>query len=300
MLTECPLCGSGKADLHLKLKDYFLTKENFEILRCKRCGLLYTWPHPTGDSVGKYYKSDDYLSHNENRKGLIPFFYNIVKQLNMAGKLRMATNRTQGRRLLDFGCGTGDFLRFAQQRDYLVTGADIFPEVCNLASKKLGKQVVNPDDVFNLPDSSFDIITMWHVLEHICNLKLLAGQMERLLAVGGRLVVALPNYQSYDARYYKDKWAAYDVPRHLNHFNLQSLKAVFAATSLQFVDVMPLKWDAYYISILSEGYAGHRNAFVKGILNGFKSNCSARKSGQYSSCVYIFEKKLNLCSVFRF
>ena len=291
MLIECPLCGSKNADLHLRLKDYFLSKEDFEIYQCQSCGLLYTWPHFNDDDIKKYYNSDNYLSYNDNGKGMIPYIYNAVKRVNIASKFRIATDGTQGRRLLDFGCGVGDFLCFAQRRGYDVMGSDVCFDVCQRASEKIRKPVVGPEDIFALPDKSFDIITMWHVLEHVSNLKMLAGQIDRLLANGGRLVVALPNYQSYDAQHYKDKWAAYDVPRHQSHFNQKSLRKVFAGTELQFIGVHPLKWDAYYISIVSEGYAEHRNAFVKGVLNGFKSNCNARRNGQYSSLVYIFEKE---------
>ena len=291
MLIECPLCGSKVAILHLKLKDYFLSKEDFEIYQCQSCGLLYTWPHLDDVTIERYYNSDNYLSYNENGKGMIPFIYNVVKRINIANKFRIATEDSQGRRLLDFGCGVGDFLCFAQRHGYDVMGSDVCSNVCLCASEKIRKPVVGPEDIFALPDKSFDIITMWHVLEHVSNLRRLAEQINRLLARNGRLVVALPNYQSYDALHYKDKWAAYDVPRHQSHFDQKSLKEVFAETELQVVGVHPLKWDAYYISIVSEGYAGHHNAFVKGILNGFKSNCNARKNGQYSSLIYIFEKE---------
>ncbi len=290
MVAKCPLCESQNAELHLQLKDYFLSKEDFEIYRCQNCGLLYTWPRPADDIIEKYYKSEDYLSHNEKKKGLIPFIYNCVKRVNVANKFRMATKGVQGQRMLDFGCGVGDFLHFAQQKGYEVTGSDVSEDARHFASEKLGKTVISPDDVFAMPDNSFDIITMWHVLEHISDLKKQAALLDRLLADGGRLVIALPNYQSYDAQYYKDKWAAYDVPRHLNHFNQKTLETVFAGTKLHIISVRPLKWDAYYISMMSEGYIGSGNAFVKGILTGLKSNRAAHKSGQYSSMVYIFEK----------
>jgi len=192
--------------------------------------------------------------------------------------------------LLDFGCGVGDFLHFAQQKGYETTGADVSSDARQFASQKLGQKILSPDEAFALSDGSFDIITMWHVLEHISDLKRQVAELNRLLADGGRLVIALPNYQSYDAQYYKDKWAAYDVPRHLNHFSRQALEKIFSGTPLRLVRVEALKWDAYYISMMSEGYAGHSGAFLKGVLTGLKSNCAARKSGQYSSMVYIFER----------
>jgi len=289
-MPTCPFCESAAADLHLQLKDYFLSKEDFEIYRCQQCGLLYTWPRPADDVIGNYYKSEDYLSHNESKKGLIPFIYNQVKRVNVANKFKIATQGVEGLRLLDFGCGVGDFLHFAQQKGYDISGADVSADARQFSTAKLGKKIMRPDEVFALPDASFDIITMWHVLEHISNLKRQVSELNRLLANGGRLIVALPNYQSYDAQYYKDKWAAYDVPRHLNHFNQATLEKIFSSTPLRLVSVKPLKWDAYYISMMSEGYAGSGNAFLNGILTGFKSNHAARKSGQYSSLVYVFER----------
>ena len=130
---------------------------------------------------------------------------------------------------------------------------------------------------------------MWHVLEHVADLKTEIHHLQRILKKDGRLVLALPNYKSYDAEYYKDKWAAYDVPRHLSHFSQTSIKNIFKETDLQLIDIKPLKWDSFYISMLSEQYLNSKNSFLKGILTGWKSNRKARKSGEYSSLVYIFK-----------
>jgi predicted SAM-dependent methyltransferase len=130
---------------------------------------------------------------------------------------------------------------------------------------------------------------MWHVLEHVADLKTEIHHLQRILKKDGKLVLALPNYKSYDAEYYKDKWAAYDVPRHLSHFSQTSIKNIFKETKLQLIDIKPLKWDSYYISMLSEQYLNNKNSFIKGILTGWKSNRKAKKSGEYSSLVYIFK-----------
>ena len=291
MTQICPFCQSESKDLYLKLKDYFLTQEDFEIYRCPHCGLLFTWPRPDDNVIGNYYKSDDYLSHNESKKGLIPFIYNRVKRVNIKNKFAIATTATKGKRMLDFGCGVGDFIFYAKQHGYEVSATDVSPNARMAAAKKLGTDIPSPEQVFAMPNQYFDIITMWHVLEHISDLRTQIFHLDRLLAPEGRLVIALPDYLSYDAQYYQDKWAAYDVPRHLNHFDRNSLQNLFAGTQLKLIDTKPLKWDAYYISMLSEKYRGSSNSFFKGIIQGYKSNRAARKSGEYSSMVYIFERK---------
>lgn len=291
MTPRCPYCQSETTDIHLKLKDYFLTQENFEIYRCQHCGLLFTWPRPDENVIGNYYKSDEYLSHNEHKKGLVPFIYNRVKRVNIENKFAIATANTKGKRMLDFGCGVGDFINFAKQHGYDVEATDVSEDARNAAAQKLGSPLPSPQKVFAMPDDSFDIITMWHVLEHIADLKSQVFHLDRLLSPEGRLVIALPDYLSYDAQHYKDKWAAYDVPRHLNHFDRKSLQNLFGETKLKLVDTKPLKWDAYYISMLSEKYRGASLSFVRGLIQGFKSNRAARKSGEYSSMVYIFERR---------
>ena len=162
-------------------------------------------------------------------------------------------------------------------------------EARKCASEKLEKKVVTPEEIFALPHSTFDIITMWHVLEHIANLKFQTEQLHRLLKDDGRLVIAVPNFMSYDAQFYKDKWAAYDVPRHLNHFHKESLENIFAG-KFELEKIHPMKWDAFYISMMSEKFLNHGNSFIRGIITGWKSNRIARKTGEYSSLVYVFHK----------
>lgn len=289
MSTKCPFCESENTKRFLKLKDYFLTQEDFDIFECDNCKLLFTSPRPDASKIGSYYKSDDYLSHNEHKKGLIPWIYNRVKKINIHNKFKIACNFYNKPNILDFGCGVGDFLHYAQQKKCEVTGCDMSDEARIIASEKLGKTVLTPEEIFALPCPSFDIITMWHVLEHIENLRFHTEQLHRLLKENGRLVIAVPNYKSYDAQYYKDKWAAYDVPRHLNHFHKESLQNVFAGY-FELEKIHPLKWDAYYISMMSENYINKNNSFVKGLITGWKSNHKAKKSGDYSSLVYVFRK----------
>lgn len=292
MKNKCPWCGSENNSLFLELKDYFLTRENFEIYECDDCKLLFTTPCPPLSQIGKYYKSNDYLSHNEQKKGLVPFIYRMVKKINIKNKFNMINHyRAINKDILDIGCGVGDFLLYAKNNGYEVVGVEPDSEARKISENKLESKIFSPDELSVIPDNSFDVITMWHVLEHVSDLKTEIHHIERMLRSNGQLILALPNFKSYDAEYYNDKWAAYDVPRHLNHFCKTSIMNIFKQTNLQLVDVKSLKWDSFYISMLSEKYRENSIPFINGIITGWKSNRKARVSGEYSSLVYIFEVK---------
>ena len=293
MANRCPWCNSENNSKFLELKDYFLTQENFEILECNDCKLLFTTPCPAPDRIGDYYKSDDYLSHNESKKGIVPQIYNLVKKVNIKNKFNITVNgqQTTDNSILDIGCGVGDFLNYAKEKGCDITGIEPSEDARKIAEEKLGTKIFSPEELQNIPNESFDIVTMWHVLEHVADLKTEIDHLERIVKKNGRLVLALPNYKSFDAEYYKDKWAAYDVPRHLNHFSRTSIKNIFNTTAFQLIDIKPLKWDSYYISMLSEQYLKHSNVLLKAMITGCKSNCKAIKSGEYSSLVYVFTKK---------
>ena len=291
MNKKCPWCGSDNNHQFLKLKDYFLTQEDFEILECNDCKLLFTTPCPAPDKIGDYYKSEEYLSHNDEKKSLFARIYNIVKKTNIKNKFNIAVgNKQSAVRILDIGCGVGDFLNYAKEKGCKITGIEPNDDARKIAEKKLNTKVFSPAELENLPDNSFDIITMWHVLEHVADLKTEIHHLQRLLKNDGRLILALPNYKSFDAEYYQDKWAAYDVPRHLNHFSRTSIENIFKETKFQLADIKPLKWDSFYISMLSEQYLGNGNSFMKGAITGWKSNRKAKNSGEYSSLVYILIK----------
>ena len=290
MSNKCPWCQSEKAHLHLQLKDYFLTQESFEIMACDSCGLLYTTPKPSDEKLGDYYKSDEYYSHQENKKGFIPRVYEAVKSVNLKHKIDIATQGKEHGELLDIGCGVGDFLHQAEQKGWECTGTEPSEDAVAIARKRIKAQIVPPMDLEKLPDESFDVITMWHVLEHVSDLQWQVNQLNRLLKKGGRLVIALPNFKSYDAQYYQDKWAAYDVPRHLNHFCQESITNLFNINGLIQKPTQKLMWDAFYISFMSEQYCQKRLPLLRGVFRGMISNLKARKSGEWSSLVYIFEK----------
>ena len=261
MNNKCPWCGSDKAQINLWLKDEFLTKEEFHICECLNCGLLYTMPRPDKDKIGDYYKSEEYYSHQENKKGFIPKIYERVKKTNLKHKYMLASQGLTVGKVLDIGCGVGDFLHTAETHGWECTGVEPSEDAKAIAQKRMNGKIISSEELENLVNPT------------------------------GRVVIALPNYKSYDGQYYKELWAAYDVPRHLNHFNKTTLIKIFKANGLELVRMDKLKWDAYYISYMSEQYKLHSLPLVRGVFRGWVSNCKARRSGEWSSLVYVFEKK---------
>ena len=291
MNNYCPWCGSDKAQINLWLKDEFLTKKDFHICECLNCGLLYTMPRPKKEKIGEYYKSEEYYSHQENKKGFIPKVYEKVKKTNLKYKYKLATRGLDIGKMLDIGCGVGDFLHTAESHGWECIGVEPSEEAKNIARQRTKANIIESEEIEKLPDQKFDIITMWHVLEHVDNLRWQVEQLQRLIKPKGRIVIALPNYKSYDGQYYKEKWDAYDVPRHLNHFNRTTIVKMFNTKGLKLISTDKLKWDAYYISYMSEQYKLHQFPLFRGALRGWLSNIKARRSGEWSSLVYIFEKK---------
>ena len=289
MNKKCPWCDSEKTQMHLWVKDYFLTGEAFEIHECLKCGLLFTEPRPDSNHIGKYYQSEEYYSHQENKSGFIPKIYESVKKVNLKHKRKLASKGMKVGTMLEIGCGAGDFLHEMEQKGWNCTGIEPSKEAKAIAQNRVKANILKPEDLATLKDESFDLITMWHVLEHVDNLKDEVRHLQRLLKKGGRLVLALPNFKSTDAEYYREYWAAYDVPRHLNHFCRESINNIFKTTKLQLKKIDKLVWDAYYISYISEKYKNHTLPLLKGAVRGLMSNCKARKSGEWSSLVYVLE-----------
>jgi 2-polyprenyl-3-methyl-5-hydroxy-6-metoxy-1,4-benzoquinol methylase len=248
-------------------------------------------PRPNKDKIGEYYKSEEYYSHKENKKGFIPKVYEAVKKINLKHKYKLATKGIKEGRLLDIGCGVGDFLHTAEEHGWSCTGVEPSEEAKNIARKRIKADIIASEDLEKLPDASFDLITMWHVLEHVDDLKWQVEQLQRLVKPQGRIVIAVPNYKSYDAQFYKELWAAYDVPRHLSHFNKTTLTKIFKSKGMVLKKTEKLIWDAYYISYMSEQYKHHSLPLIKGTFRGLVSNFKARRSGEWSSMVHVFEKK---------
>ncbi|MFY8097180.1 MAG: class I SAM-dependent methyltransferase [Flavobacterium sp.] len=272
---------------YLLVKDYSVSQETFSLLYNKEYDLLKTYPTPSLDVFGKYYESEDYISHTDSKRTLFEKLYHFVKVRAIKSKVALITKENSKRgNLLDIGAGTGDFLIEATNQGWTTIGYEPNASAKSLAENK---GVVFTDDIFVLPNASFDVITMWHVLEHVPNLEEYIANLKRLIKPGGTIVIAVPNYKSFDANYYGRFWAAYDVPRHLWHFSKTSIKRLFSDHDLKLFHVKPMWFDSFYVSMLSEKYKTGKMSLIKGGLVGLRSNVSGIFKKEFSSHIYIIK-----------
>ena len=274
----------------LKVKDYSVSGEEFQLIQNKTYGFLETSPQPEAKRLSDYYKTEDYISHTDSKRNLFEKVYHLVRSISLKKKLKLINSfQSLEKNLLDVGCGTGDFLQVAQQNNWNISGIEPNEQARQIANQKTNNSVFNINDLAKFKNHSFDVITLWHVLEHLPNLEQQVLTLKTLLKENGTLIVAVPNHKSNDAKHYKIFWAAYDVPRHLWHFNQDSISKLFATQNMQVVKTKPMKFDAYYVSLLSEKYkSGSMNLF-KAFWIGLCSNMKAKRSGEYSSLIYIIK-----------
>jgi SAM-dependent methyltransferase len=257
-LDRCPICHGDAARHALTCRDHTVSGESFDIVECRGCGFRFTNPRPHPDALGRYYESEDYTPHQDQGQDLLDTVYRGVRHYTLWWKRRLITNLVDDPpgRLLDFGCGTGEFLARCQSQGWDARGLDPDEEARTVAARKHGLSVESPDRLHDLPADHFDVITLWHVLEHVPDLDDTIEALRRTLAPTGTLVVAVPNWSSFDAQFYGQHWAGYDVPRHLYHFRPRDVQRLFDRFGMRVVDVRPMRLDAFYVSLLSEQYRG--------------------------------------------
>ncbi len=287
----CPACTSTEHVMYLKLDDYFLSKESFSLKKCTQCGLLHTVPQPDIEQLGRYYQSSDYISHSTDNKSFMNVVYDIIRRSTLRSKLALIKKYSEGTNLLDIGCATGVFLNYCQSQGYNVKGIEPEAKPREFAINEYKLDVGNLDYLSSIKNQSIDIVTMWHVLEHVSDIKERMQVIHKILKDSGTAFIALPNPQSYDAQYYKNYWAAYDVPRHLYHFTQKSFHSLAAQHSFKVIATIPMLYDAFYISLLSEKYKNSKLPYLKAIIKGLQSNIYAsRNDNNYSSLIYIIRK----------
>jgi 2-polyprenyl-3-methyl-5-hydroxy-6-metoxy-1,4-benzoquinol methylase len=298
--TNCPVCNSDNLKEIFKVKDFTVSGEVFPIVECNSCSLRFTQDLPSADSIASYYQSADYISHSNTSKGIINRLYKFVRNRTMTKKRRLIEKITGGRKgkLLDVGSGVGTFLNEMKYHGWQVTGLE--PDAtARKKAKELYQLELNDTNLFyKLDPSSFDAITLWHVLEHVHDLANYIQQLKLLLKDEGKLFIAVPNYTSKDAAIYKEFWAAYDVPRHLYHFCPKAMQILIEKNGLKLLDCKAMWYDSFYISLLSSKYKnaclpekqGKANLFTAP-LNGLLSNFNAMGDVKTcSSVVYIISK----------
>lgn len=291
-LTKCPLCKSGHFNNYIVVKDHSVSKESFTLCKCKNCKLIFTNPRPDQKNIGKYYQSEDYVSHSNKGNNLVNILYKTVRSYTLGEKVGWLNSYVKKKgRLLDYGCGTGHFLNRAQKNGWDTIGVEPNPQAAEIAAKNNKIKIYNSIELFD-NENKFDAITLFHVLEHVHDLSFTLKSLLSKLKKRGTLFIAVPNNDSYDAKNYKENWAALDVPRHLYHFDQNTMSLLAEEFDLRIVDALPMKFDSYYVSLLSDKISQNGNNIFKSLINGYKSNKYAKiNNNNYSSLLFILRKK---------
>ena len=271
----------------LTVKDYSVSQETFDLYHDEELDMLITYPQPSLENLGKYYESVDYISHTDSKRSLFEKCYHFIKSVALKNKLNLVNSLQPAKgSVLDIGAGTGDFLSVVKENGWNTIGVEPSEKAKAIAQKK-GVSFV--EQTSELENNSFDVITMWHVLEHVPNLDNQIKELKRLLKPNGSLIIAVPNFKSFDAKQYGNFWAAYDVPIHFWHFSKTAIKKLFAKEDMELVKVLPMKFDSFYVSLLSEKYKTGKMNFVKAFFIGLQSNWKAKKNFEYSSHIYVLK-----------
>ena len=288
-MNSCPICTT-EMKFKFATKDYLVTGESFDIVECEACSIRTTTPFPDKKIIGNYYSSDDYISHDDKVSGIFDSIYGLVRtyQLNKKKKLiGKYFNKSNGK-ILDIGCGAGDFLQYMKENHWNINGVDTSNKARKIAKKKLNIKVMDPKDWINNKEK-YDVITCWHSLEHVHEPWVYLDKIKKSLTLNGFLIVALPNYQSTDAKIYKEFWAAYDTPRHLYHFTIKSMNKTIKPHGLNIESIYRMNFDPFYVSMLSAKHMG--KSFMSGLINGFKSwTLSIFSKDKCSSLIFIIKK----------
>jgi 2-polyprenyl-3-methyl-5-hydroxy-6-metoxy-1,4-benzoquinol methylase len=293
-ITECPVCSKKALKKLFDCKDYTVSHETFGLIYCDNCQLAITSPRPSNEELGRYYDSEDYISHSNTSKTLTDKVYQVARQFTLNWKLQAIEKNSLTKtklKILDFGCGTGAFLQKCKDTGHKVMGVEPSNTARAIAEGNINVELQSSLDKV---DGTFDTITLWHVLEHVPDLNGTLEKLKSRLEQNGTMFIAVPNHQSPDAKKYKAMWAGYDVPRHLWHFSQRAMHALATKHNLTQVNVLPMKLDSFYVSLLSEKYIVGKqtpSTMIKAFAFGLQSNTLARKDNNYSSLIYIFRKK---------
>jgi SAM-dependent methyltransferase len=252
---------------------------------------VFTNPIPPIERLGLYYETPDYLSHSVNTLSIKGMIYKLMRNMNIGNKYRLVKKYKETGRIMDIGQGTGEFLHFFSKKGWETIGIEPNAAAREFAEKNYQLQVFDEQKINQLEADQFDIITLWHVLEHVPDLSNRMAQIRRLLNSTGYLIAAVPNLDSHDAKKYGAYWAGLDVPRHLYHFTPTTFNSLLEFHGFEKVKQYPMKLDAYYVSLLSEQYQKSRFGYLRATVNGYLSNHNARRTGNYSSMIFVAKLK---------
>lgn len=291
---NCPLCNESSTNKRFTCKDFFATGEEFDIYECPGCGFVFTQDIPDEKEIGRYYESQAYISHSNTKKGGFNKVYHIVRSIMLQRKANLMEQLTllKNGKILDYGAGTGHFARVMAKRGWDVTAIEKSLQARELAQREFGFGMFPEEHLGKITDKEFDIVTLWHVMEHIQELDRFWDELYRIIDDSGIVVIALPNCKSYDAKIYKENWAAYDVPRHLWHFTPMTIMRWGEKHGFILERQITMPFDGFYISMLSERYKGGSMPGIKGLWTGLRGwlATSTRRDAS-SSIIYVFRKR---------
>jgi 2-polyprenyl-3-methyl-5-hydroxy-6-metoxy-1,4-benzoquinol methylase len=292
--SPCPICNKEDISSLLHTKDYSLTGEDFQIIQCANCSLEYTHPAPSKEAIAPYYNFPSYISHTDTKEGLVNQIYHKVRNHTLTQKTNWVQSLFTGHKgqLLEVGAGTGAFAHSMFKKGWKVTALEPDAASRQKALENYDINLLPIEELFQLEPAKYEVITLWHVLEHVHDLNAYMKTFNSLLKPNGRLIIAVPNYTSYDAGFYKNFWAAYDVPRHLYHFSPLSMYYLAKKHKMSIVQKLPMWFDSFYVSLLSEKY---KQSGMIGMMRAFFVGCisnliALRNADRGSSMIYEIRK----------
>lgn len=295
-ITQCLICGSADIKPFLVCRDHTVSHKEFQIKQCAKCGFRFTSPRPNDEDLGQYYKAESYVSHSDTKKGLVNTLYHWVRSYTLIKKLQLVMHYSglKKGRILDYGAGTGAFLNTCKMNGWDASGIEpdadarkVMADKFQISSYPNWKEAKDQNVLHDL-----DVITAWHVFEHVPDLKETIAELRAALKQKGKLIVAVPNPDSFDAKYYKENWAAYDVPRHLWHFSPADMERLMREQGFKLIKTLPMIFDSFYVSMLSRKYQTGHSGLANAFMTGLRSNIKANKTGkEFSSQIYVLEKE---------
>ena len=291
-INRCPVCGHSSFKHFLNVPDWLVSKEVFELQQCEQCQFVFTANAPLEKDAGPYYNSEEYVEHSDTSSGLIYSVYHVARRAMLHYKYIKIKRLHAGKKLLDVGSGSGYFLNFMKKKGYNVTGVEISKKAVALCKKNFGIKAHSPSEFLEEKlDTDYDIISLWHVFEHVYSYDAYFELFSKSLNNNGYLILALPNCDSQDARMNKSYWGAYDTPRHIWHFTSKTIELFAMGRGFKMIKKHRMPLDPFFNVMVSDSYKDKFTflplTLLKGLYSYIISLLNIEKS---SSIIYIFQK----------
>ena len=225
--ASCNLCGSDRFEPHLVRGDLNLyLPGEFQLVRCNNCELIYQNPRPLAADLMTMYPQE-YDQYQDATKREHSRILQLDRLYGLRKRSKAVMRHIERGRLLDVGCATGEFLNAIRDKGWEVVGVEPSPLASRWARENLDLDVKTGTlETVALPDESFDVVTMWNVIEHVPDPHAVLSKAYRLLRSNGLLVLTTPNFDSVDVKIFGRYWIGYELPRHFYVFSRRTLLEV--------------------------------------------------------------------------